>query len=1368
MQKKTFTILILFSSIFLQAKDSGYSFSHIPQINEGISQLSVLSICQDSRGYLWFGTRNGLNRFNGNDYVIYRPQVGDSLSLSDNQIVSLSEEKGNYLWIGTTHGLNRLCFRTNRIKRYYEKDGLPTSSILSVKVDSSNRVWVGTRLGLCLYNPEKDSFERVAVGNKLKSISISAIYEDNQNEFWIGTTSHGLYRCDNNMKMIAHYTRNTPQMKLADNYISTIYQDSDRNIWIGHRKNGLSKIEIDTNQLTTYTSDNSGLANNYIRCLIEWDKKLLIGTYNGIFSFNFSSETIEQVAGYNTTDRMLGHYSVYSFCLDSSETLWIGTYAGGVSLSNKIANRFKYHNPAESTFCKTGIYSAAYPGEDNTLWIATEGRGLLHYDIETKKQESYLLDEDNKSFYHSNMIKIILVEKEYIWCGTTHGEIYKFDIKRKTFSLFHKFPIELSVYAFLRDTAGNLWVGTSGNEYSLVCFTTCGKVVTRFTDRKGKRISFSTVRCLYEEKEGVLLIGTRSAGLIRFDTNKNSVKRYSDSTKAINYISGIIKSKNNGIWVSTYGGGIYRFNQNKDKLIPITEKQGLIDNYICKILEDREGTLWMSTVKGISAYNPLNETIKNYHLSNGIFLNEFSLHGGTTLPDGHICFTGNNGFITFCPDKMSDNPYIPPIVLEQLRVNNQLIEVDDGTGILDQVINETNTIRLKYNQNNISINYQALNYIFCNMNRYAYKLEGYDTEWNDVGKRNSAYYTNLMPGEYTFHVKACNNDGTWNEEGRSTRIIIAPPVWFTWYAYLFYGLSVLAILWTIFHFTHVRRTLKERLRLEQMEKKQQEEFHEAKIRLFTHFSHELRTPLTLIITPFEEIIKRIDIQGELYSKLSIIYKNAKKLLLLVNQLMDLQKNQTGKLKLKVAESNICEFMEEIYHAFNLIAQANDMQFTLMCRPKEIQAWYDKFLLEKIVFNLLSNAFKNTPRGGKIDIDVSVSTYQKLSEECKKRIDKGEDNTYIILRIEDSGKGIPESEKEKIFLPFYQIPQTKETDIPGSGIGLSLVYSIVKLHKGIIFVDSKKSDGACFIIAIPVNQSAYGKEEKDHQETEMFFYEEKEKNNLDPTSREIEKKYKVLIVEDNKEVRSYLRKALEEEFLIIEAPNGEKGQEKALQHFPDLILTDIMMPGKNGLELCSNIKNNAKTGHIPVVMMTARSMVIDIKEGFRNGADDYIIKPFNIEVLRTRIHNIITSREQLKRIYGKRFSPEIIFNGKPSADERFAQKLFDVIEKNISDQNLGVEMLCTEIGISRANFYRKLKSVTGLSLNELIRNKRMETAARYLKESDMSISDIVTHLGFKSHSYFTNSFKLIYGYTPSEYIKKNMRNKVDRQKTLCKT
>lgn len=508
--------LLLSGVSYTLAQDIRNSFYYSPHINEGLSQLSVRVIHQDSRGYIWLGTKNGLNRYNGKEYTVYQESPSDSLSLTNSDILSLAEEPGHALWIGTSYGLNRLCQHTNRVRRYLDDKGILRDAIQSVFVDRSGRVWVGNRRGIFLYHREEDRFYPVEIAGDGGSVSVSVIFEDSSGKFWIGTHDDGVYVCDQQMQVISHYSQRT-NLALSDNAVSSIYEDHLKQIWVGCHLYGLNCVDLRNNRITHYTSKNSGLKNDFVRCLVEWDGQLLIGTYDGIFALNLTTRDIEKVADYSGDRHSLGHFSVYAFCLSSAKILWIGTYSGGITMLSKLMNRFVRHDPGYRLNIPTGIYSTACADKDGSLWLATEGHGLLNYNPVTQNAEFYLLDRTGPSLHNSNIIKTVLPEDDCIWCGTAFGEIYRFDLRTRKFSLFYKYPESAVIYSLLRDSRGNLWASTIRRECALVCFTPDGKVLDTFKDEQGRKINMSGIRCLFEEREGVLLIGTRSTGIYRYE-----------------------------------------------------------------------------------------------------------------------------------------------------------------------------------------------------------------------------------------------------------------------------------------------------------------------------------------------------------------------------------------------------------------------------------------------------------------------------------------------------------------------------------------------------------------------------------------------------------------------------------------------------------------------------------------------------------------------------------------------------------------------------------------------------------------------------------------------------------------------------------
>lgn len=1372
--RKTYliTLLLCCFSALLNGAVSPFSFSSL-KMEEGLSQLSVLKIHQDKSGFMWFATRNGLNRYDGNSFVVYKHSNGDSLSLSSNHVTALAEDDRGNLWVGTMNGLNRMDLRVDRVYSLndmaaYKQSPLYHTWISSLYVDRQKRFWVGTNKGLYLYDYENDSFILNDLEGELPRDQIMVINEDHDGNLLVGTLQNGLYICDSKLNLLSHYFKNTTPFSLTDNNISAIHEDSEGRLWVGTRSGGLNRIDTETNAVTHYTAWNGRLGNNSVRTINTYNGQLVVGTFNGLSLLNLVDGSCTTYTNFDEQKGGLSHFSVFSAFVDNANTLWIGTYAGGVSYSNPLNSRFTFYDLQGGSDKLFGIFATMAYQPDHTLWIASEGRGLLSLDLNTDMFERFLLDARPNALNDRNIIKSLFVEGDFVWCGTQKGTLYRFDTRTKKFSLFYTFHKEVSIYTITRCSDGALWLGTTDNTGIVRVFPD-----GRIAPSDSVFALLPSVRSFLEIRDGVYLVGMHTGGLALYDSHTHKLIKYNTreegSRKLYNdQVSNIVKDREGRIWIGTFGGGFCRFDEEKGIMEWLTAVEGLSDDNINSIIPGDDGKLWISTGNGISAYDPESRQFTNYMGRSEIPVNEFSMKGGIKLPGDRIYFSGSNGLVSFYPERLIENRFIPPVVLTSFTVNNKPVVPGDPSGLLDKVLDYTQAIDLDYNQNNFSVGYAALNYLYPNQNKYAYMLEGYDTDWNDAGSRKEAFYTNLKPGDYVFRVRASNNDGLWNDEGRSLSIHIRTPFWQTWYAYMLYLLIIGGIFYVVWYYLHMKRKLEQDLVEKQKEQQRQEEFHQSKIRMFTNFSHELRTPLMLILSPLEEVLQRVDMNPNLKGSLRLVYGNAQRLLLLVNQLMDLRKNQSGNLQLRVSHNDLYLFTQEIYIAFNQIAVKERIIFRLESDESGIDAWFDRVLLEKVFFNLLSSAFKHTAPDESITIRLQLFSVAGLQEQFPGRI-SGEvrgTSRYVCLSVEDTGKGIDDSDKFHIFSPFYQGTDESESNTAGTGIGLSLVLSIVKLHKGVVWVEDNKPKGAVFRVLIPVNREVYAHEQFAEDDSsarnpyggiEVAEDESKVPDNMQEQLPVSGQRYTLLLAEDNPDVRRYICKHLEPYFDVLEAENGVDAFNKIAETLPDLVVSDIMMPKKDGLQLCSEIKQDLRTGHIPVIIITAKSMVMHIKEGFQCGADDYIVKPFNMEVLLCRIRNILASRERLKELYGKKFSLESLGFETTSADDTFMQKLFGVIEQNLSNPGLNVEILCKGVGMGRANFYRKLKAITDLSPVDLIRNKRLEIAARMLLETDMNISEVSANIGFNSHAYFATCFKAMYGMSPTEYVQQNKKN-----------
>lgn len=1359
-----FIIGCLIGGNLCAAGENVFYFSAL-NLKDGLSQMSVLKICQDSKGFMWFATRNGLNKYDGERFTVYRHSNTDSLSLTDNHITSLLEDSRGNLWVGTVNGLNRIDLKTNRIYPYHKSEAsfsLSDDNITALFEDDKKRLWVGTLNGISLYIPEYDAFQHIDLNGLLNGEGVNVIAQDNRKRLLVGTVRKGLIVCSEDMKYIRSFTSGTPGAALTHNKISAVYEDSRGQLWVGTNTQGLNLVDIDRGKVVQYTSANSNLLDNNIRCFTEREGRLIIGTFAGLCFMDIGSREFTRYKSYNLQEGSLSHFSVYSVYTDQSGTLWVGTYGGGVNYFNPFNNRFVFHDPVSETNSLFGIFGSMEALPDGFLWIATEGGGLLGYDVKEKKFQHYLLEKNTEIINNRNIIKSLMPEGNILWCGTNNGHIYQFDVHTRKFRSFYQFPQVCGIYVISRDSLNNLWVGTTGSA-GLVCFSPDGQIRDQFLLADSSRVQFSSIRSFLELRKGVYLVGTRAEGLVKLDIGNKTVKWYNMAASGAcrlknDYVSFLMRDSEGRIWAGTFGGGLALYDEQAGIVKNIGVDDGLTDDNICSVVEGNDGHLWISTSNGISEYDPLTGTINNYNSSGEIQVREFTPNGVAKLSDGELYFSGNNGILSFYPRKLVKNTFLPPVILKELAVNNRTIRPGDETGILAYSLDDTPGVELQYNQNNLSISYGALNYVYPEQNRFAYRLEGYDQAWIYAGDRQEAFYTNLNPGVYTFEVVASNNDGLWNRQGKKLQITIRASLWLTPLAYTLYGVGVVLVFILITYYRHMKRRLEQDLKIKQFEKQKLEEFHQAKIRMFTNFSHELRTPLTLIINPLEEILRRVDLNAGVRESLRLVNANAQRLLLLVNQLMDLRKNQSGTMPLKVSGENLYPFVQEVFLAFRQIADSKRIGFTFEAAKKRMEAWFDRSLFEKVVFNLLSNAFKYTEEGEQVVLRLEMADREELCNRYAVQMKSlPVAGAYILLEVCDTGRGIPESEMEHVFAPFYQVQREKEEQVAGTGIGLSLVQSVVKLHHGMVWAEANTPKGACFRIIIPSDKSLYLPEQL--KEPEILPGTEEKKELHTAVENNGQKKYTVLLVEDNKEIRQYMKSYFTAYYRVLEAGNGVEAFGIVAEEMPDLVVSDIMMPKMDGLELCALIKKDMRTGHVPVILLTARAMVVQMKDGFQVGADDYMVKPFDIDLLHCRIEGLLAQREKLRELYGKKFSAEAMGIDICSADDRFMQKFFDVIEKNISNPELNVDILCEGVGLSRTNLYRKLKAVTELSPTELIRNKRMEIAVKLLETTDMTISEISMHVGFNSHAYFTNSFKAIYGTTPKEYMMSKKKNEI---------
>jgi ligand-binding sensor domain-containing protein/signal transduction histidine kinase/DNA-binding response OmpR family regulator len=1338
------TLLLLFCFCIGHAQDN-IKFKHL-NVENGLSQSSVLAITQDSKGFLWFGTRFGLNKYDSRNFKIYKKEINDEKSLSHSEYIStILPANDGALWIGTPYGLNKYNEAKDNFDHiiYKENDqtSLSHSKIHCIYQDRKKRLWVGTANGLNLLTSKSDYHFKRLFYNKKQPQQVYAVLEDSNGTIWV-STSRGLKNMSikNGHASVKYFKAFSDQInKAIDNHITCFAEDNENNLWIGTKQTGLSKLDLKTGNITTYrynSLNGTGISSNNIRkIIVDLKGNLWIGTLHGITIYDAITKTFKIVQNEPGNNTSLSQNSVYDIFQDKQGIIWVGTYYGGINMVYPDYTPFKIYNSSKTNNgLSSSVVSSITEDTDHNLWIGTEGEGLNYFDRKNNTYVHYRHSPNNPKSLSSNIVKSIIRDKQNrIWIGTHLGGLNLFDPATKTFTRYtSKKNDTLSISndeitSVFEDSKGRFWVGTNNGLNSFN--TTTGK----FT-RKIIRGLSDAVFFIFEDSKYNVWVATNS-GLYQLKNGSESfTARRADNSARLPYndISCIREDKNGYIWLGTFRNGLFRLDTKKHSYLHIKETNGLPSNNIAGLLEDDQNNLWISTDNGLCAYNPQKQTYHIYNIKDGLPGNEFNYKSLLKDSKGEFFFGSLSGMISFFPNDIKENKNIPKALFTDLKLFNKIVKLNQDDELLDSNISLTKSITFKSNQNVFSVDFTVLNFIKPNKNLYAYKLVGFEKDWNYVN-RPSANYTNLSPGSYTLLVKGSNNDGLWTKNPTQLEIKVLPPFYQTWWAYLIYLGFIAAILFVVVRYLLIKAVVTK-----------EKEINENKLQFFTNISHEIRTPLTLIISPLEKLIDKTQNEPELNRELQPIKNNADRLMNLVTELLDFRKAESGKMELKVSPGNIVKFCREIFLAFENIVLANNITYTFESEQDEIELYFDKIQMEKVMFNLLSNAFKFCPVNGKIDFQII------------------EDKNQVHIRICDNGKGIPKEAQANLFQDFYQAAPS--TNI-GTGLGLSLSKSISELHHGYIQVESEmgtkvKPGLTCFTVSL--------KKGKTHFKTEDFIadyiyyddaanYQQKQSTpyiagNIKPADiAKAEKRFTVLIIEDNAEIRGLIRNLLIDTYNVHECENGLQGWETAKELIPDLILSDVMMPEMDGLELCRRIKTDIRTSHIPVVLLTARSAYIHQLSGFENGADAYIMKPFNFKILLLNIHNLLNARETLKKKYAQviKLEPKDLAINKTEQD--FLVKVIQIIEENMTDPDFGVPFLATAIGMSQSVLYKKIRALTDLPVNDFIKSIRLKKAAQLLLQKTGNISEIAYSVGFNDRKYFSLEFKKQFGKSPSEFI-----------------
>lgn len=1368
MKIKLYFLSFLFMAFGVFSQNNKYRLNNISTVN-GLSQSSVITIHQDKIGQMWFGTRDGLNKYDGNKFTIFRNNPKDSTSISNNDILSIQEDKSGNLWIGTYNGLN--CYNpiTNTFKQYFHANNdksLCNNTIWDIK-EIKNEIWIGTSSGLSIYNKTTKKFtslfhssrNRLSIPNNF----VLSILETKSGAIWIGTAK-GLCKLISRKNGIFSFQQINSLENKEGLFVQKIKEDAAGNLWIGTKTTGIYKFEASSKKLISLLEN--GMQNGIdvdVRAIdIDTNGSLWIGTYSGI-SVLQKNGTIQKIV--NNADKKSSITKVKSIYTDKKGSVWIGTYYNGVRIWDVSNINFSSLNQSSGKQALSfDVISSIVADKYKNIYFGTEGGGITILD--NKTETTRFLSASKSSELSGNSIKsMYLSEKGILWIGTFSDGLSAYDVNSKQFinqtisTDLRNLIKETGVYVIKKGRIKDiLWLGTFGK--GLIRYDTSNNTyqIIGNDNYSDNFLSNNRIRTLLIDKKDNIWIGTQSGlntiNLDDFDNKNYRIRHFFFDNKVLSGddILTVFQDKKDRIWVGTKAKGLYFFTGKIFKKLNLSIGNSDITS-IHSISEDNKNNLWLSSNYGIIKYNPSRNTMIIYNQKDGLISNEFNDNANLVLDSHKFYLGGPLGITYFDSDRIAVNAYSPQVLLTDFKVKNKSVYVNDEQGILEKSIIYTKSLTLSHDKANISINFAMPNFINSTNNQYSYRLVGLDNNWTYT-TNTEAVYTIQTSGTYVFEVRGANNDGVWNTLPTTLEIIVKPAPWRSLWAFILYFIIIGASLYWLAWIIKSKEILKKELELEYLEAEIDKENTAAKLQFFTNISHEFRTPLTLILAPLQQILSNYNGSNDMFKKLKVIESSANHLLSLINRLMDFRKFENNQFILESAEGNIVKFLNEIFLSFTEFAKDGGYIFTFSTSDEEILVYYDRNKLERVFYNLISNAFRYTPKGGIISIHIK------------------KEEKDIVIEIEDSGVGIAEEYIDKIFDLFFEIPTHKNLENnynKGTGIGLSIVKNIVNLHKGAINVENKSKNGAIFNVKLPLGKEHLSENEilKDFKiSDDLTLYtsqlnldeikEDEDIKDFDLTNDRLT----ILIVEDHKVLRSFMKNFLKDTYNVITAENGVKGLKKALKYVPDLIVSDVVMPEMVGTELCAKIKENIKTSHIPVILLTSRSSLVYKIEGLESGADDYISKPFDLVEFKLKIKNLLESAQRLKSKFsseGNFLASEITFS---SLDEQLLKKAFKIVEDNIANEQFDIQFFCSELGVSRTMLFTKVKAWTNFTPNEFIHEIRMKRAAYFLEQNKMNISQISYKVGFNNPKYFSKCFQKKYGETPSQYMNKFSNDSID--------
>ncbi|NTD99273.1 response regulator [Agrobacterium tumefaciens] len=1304
-------------------------------MSDGLCANTIWDIEQDDQGYIWFGTKYGLSRFDGYDFKSFQFKKGIPGSLGNNFIRKIFKYDAKTFWIGTDEGIYIFNLETEKFSLFKPLQHYFINDVIHAK---NGDIWIATKeRGVFVYSPKSQKIKRFNTTSlpAIASNEVSKILQDDAGDIWMGTYGKGINVLNLKTNQVRQYNTSSPAAKLSSNVILDLYKDAQGDIWIGTMAGGLNLWNKHTNQFTIYQkSSGNSISDNIVRAIYEPKPGYIcLGTEKGLNIFDRKNNRFTVYQKKNHDPFSINDDAVYNVFKDREGGIWIGTYFGGLNYYHEGSSGFEFYYPSGVKNSLSGNAVSAFletkPGQ---MWIGTEDGGLNYFNTADKSFRKFPFSAGQDSLSYHNIHALYQDKTGDIWIGMYTGGVNILNPRTGKIRRYKSDPAnqaslsDNSVYSIDEDRLGRIWVSTiSGlNLYD--------QRNDRFIRIKGKNLDKSCIYQVYQDEDKVIWIATYDNGLIRMDQN-NNLTQYAYSQKpgsiSSNKVICMLDDEEGNLWLGTDGSGLNVLNKKTGKFKSFDEKNWISSAVIYGIVKDQGGKLWFSTNNGIFEYNPKTKSKRSFGKWDNLQSQQYNYKAYYKDSSGKLYFGGINGFNAFLPAKVKSSSVIPKVSFTNFQLFNKDLDLNDENSPLKQSINYTNEVVLNHNQSVLSVEYASLSFIAPNKLQYAFKMEGFDKGWNNVGSQRKATYTNLPAGEYHFQVKVIDDLGTGIGEVSSIKIKILPPFYKTITAYILYLIAlVFGAVW-LRRFVYEKERKRNEIKLERLRNKSEQDFYKQKIEFFTAMAHEVRTPLSLIIAPLEQLLTRKKKDPESMEQLLVMEENSDRLLTLVNQLLDFRRIESDIFEIHPEPLELNYLINSIRDRFSPIATKKGLEFVVVSAFNKLDIHADPEALMKILSNLLINAFKFARKKLEIKInDLHVA---------------GNGEEMISISVEDDGIGIPKAQLDSIFKKFFKVATAEHqyTNLGGTGIGLALAKSLTEKHGGQLEVQSEEGVKTIFTVLIPFRQ-----------------YELSSALETEEANEEHEGKQTVLVVEDDLSLLDFLSKSfIAEGYHILKAKNGKEGLKHLDNHHVDLVISDVMMPVMDGIELCKIIKNDIDYSHLPVVLLTAKTNTEAEIQGLESGADAYISKPFKWKQLSLIIKNLLELQSNLKQRFAQNplEGTEILNTG--NRDKKFLEKITQIIEARIADPQLSVEDLGREVGLSRSSLYKKIKAKTGHVPNEFVRIIRLKMAAKLLIEQEYTIAEIGYKVGFNSHSYFSKCFFTQFELTPTEFVEKHKRN-----------